>query len=122
VAATLAPGAEELRDAGCEEAGVMDTAAIQRLVESIEAAQDKGERRPVAPMPPTIVFCQFSFGTPDLDCDDVARVYVGAVERPPTEFAVTVRVKVPRRDVCQGIYDGEARFVRPLDDDESAAR
>jgi hypothetical protein len=97
--AQTAPGTEELRALGCEQAMAIDATKVQKLVMSFE---DAGAGPP--PAPPEVervVMCQMNTFAPAPTCDDAAKAYVrGASPRKKFMLSVTQN----RKQTCGGIY------------------
>jgi len=118
VEAANAPGTEALRAAGCEEAMVLDGRALAGALAKIE--QDPG-RSQADGVPPKLVMCQFSFDAPELSCGELAVVYANAVDDPPDEIGVAIRVKLPRREICRGVFAADGRWLRDTSGEETGA-
>lgn len=127
VAARDAPGAEELRAAGCDEAMVMDSAVFLDMADGL-AKIFGGEtvttdvREVMDGIPATFVVCTFS-GTAQLGCDDVGRVFRDATG--PVEPFVAQVSRANTREVCQEVFgaDGESlgdleSWLEKFDDSE----
>jgi hypothetical protein len=111
--ASKAPGAEELRAAGCEVA-LVDSAGtaleiILPLLPDDNAREDLQEKVEVETGQGVdslmFVFCalpQLAVTTPD--CSDLATVYGTAVESAPDSFAVVVAQQGRDEPVCSGLY------------------
>lgn len=91
------PGAQEVRNAGCPEALVLD---MEEMMELIELFADGG-------MPSlgvgVMVMCQGSFGELP-DCGEVAQAYLSAKELPPGDFVVLVKTKSQKGEQCSRRY------------------
>ncbi len=112
-----APGTEELRAAGCDQAMVLDPTVFLRMAAGFSDEFDELQQANVADeMPSTIVICNAT-GSGAPSCPDVARVYVESVGSAEGPFMV--QVASGGSDPCQEVYaaDGEG-----LGDLESWAR
>jgi hypothetical protein len=90
--AQSAPGASELRDAGCDTALVIDTRRLQGALEKIDAEIAKKEGRKPNPIDLSdeggaFIQCQMQSGKPP-SCEDLAKVYVKAT-KPKERFMVS---------------------------------
>jgi len=121
--ATDAPGAEELRGAGCEVAMVNSAGSAIQVIQPLlqgdaEAADALGELENLGTdlEELTLVVCvlpRLSIGS--RECGEFARTYAGAVEFPPDEFALFVMRQGQDQPTCSGLYapDGELRRSFP---------
>jgi hypothetical protein len=111
-----APGAAELRAAGCEQAFVITPEMLERLITVIDA--DAGvQELPDFP----VVSC--AVRRPDrVQCPDLARTYMSAVHPPPAEVAITVQMQGQNQALCSGVYDASGGLVRELDEHERRYR
>lgn len=101
--AQAAPGTNELRALGCEQAFAIDAAKMQKLVGSFV---DAGAAPP--PEVERIVMCQVgAFGSPPA-CDDAARAYVRG-GHPTRKFMLTVSAN--KVQTCGGIYDATGKSL-----------
>lgn len=107
--AQSAPGTNELRALGCEQAMALDAVKMQKLVESFV---DAGTGTP--PPPPEVekwVMCQVgAFGTAP-SCDDAAKAYVRGAS-PRSKFMLMVQQN--RQNQCGGIYSPAGTMVAPV--------
>jgi hypothetical protein len=101
LAATKAPGTAELREAGCDQAMVMDLHNFTTLVAEMDA---KSGKSPTIQDWQSMVLCQIQLGSTRLTCEQVARIYGRAVPSAPAKFAVAIQVQLPRKEICQGLY------------------
>jgi hypothetical protein len=88
------PGAQEVRNAGCPEAFVLDMA---EMIELIGIFRDGGAPEDLGVG--VMVTCQGTFGTLP-DCADVAKAYLTAKDLPPGEFVVMVKTKNQKKEQC----------------------
>ena len=118
MAAAKAPGTQELRDAGCEQAMVMDMRGFWDKVEKIGTEDERFEtpEKPAEEWTKLTVICQFT-REPSLTCEQAARVYVGAVPDPPEEFGLLVRVvAAPEvREACQGVFGHDGSRIKDME-------
>ncbi len=104
--ARTAPGAQELRRAGCQEAMVLDPA---RMADLIRELGDGGPPTDVTTQPRMIV-CQVGVLASAPSCDALAATYVAAAH-PSTPFHVTVQTQGGQHPKCAQGYtaDGKRR-------------
>ena len=88
-----APGAQEVREAGCPEAFVLDMGDMTELIDLFS----DGGAKPLSTG--VMVLCQGAFGQLP-DCTEVAKAYLKANGRPPGEFMVTVKLKNAKQEQC----------------------
>jgi len=96
--AMTAPGTGELRRAGCEQAMALSPEDLARFLEAIEP--DAAPAAEQMDMP--VVTCNLSVWS-SLSCEEVARIYAGAVTPAPPQMAVQVAGTAGTR--CTGVYD-----------------
>jgi hypothetical protein len=92
------PGAEELRQLGCQQALKMDLAAMVEKVEGDKAPSWHGSRPPVA------IMCVVESPAAAVACDEVARTWVEAVGGEAPRGFQTGVVDRRRRLICKGRY------------------
>jgi len=110
-----APGTEQLREAGCDQAFVMDMRALSEMMKELD---DEGDiEMQGGDLEQVVVVCHTSQEPPPLECDKVATVYAGAVDNPPPTFGVSVQAGFRRRQVCQGIFRPNGTRVGELTED-----
>jgi hypothetical protein len=97
-----APGAAELRAAGCDAAVVMDMAKISPLFEAGAGATSES----------LIVSCSVAAGKPAPKCDDLAKTYVKAVGGAHGNFIVVAQPQGGGSPVCKKVYDPAGTFLR----------
>lgn len=100
-----APGAAEVRKAGCDTAMVMDMGKVMKLVETFVDAgsSDKLERTKSM----TMVVCNVQLLTSPPSCETVAQAYGEAVAAQyphDFEFVVNVQKQGANKPLCQGRY------------------
>lgn len=106
--AQAAPGTNELRAIGCEQAMALDAAKMQKLMGSF---MDGGAPPPSAASDvDRIVMCQVGYGTAPT-CDDAAKAYAKGASA-HGKFMLTVQVS--KRTTCSGIYGTGGALVTPL--------
>lgn len=91
------PGAKEVREAGCPEAGVVNLADIQEAFGEFVDGGIKSADFSV------MVVCQGSFSLPT--CDEVAAAYRSATGVKPGKFKVMVKKKGSQKSQCEQDYD-----------------
>ena len=112
-ASVNAPGAEELRQAGCTEAMVLDPQVFFRMAGSLsdEIALDEADTEGL--LPGVLVSCTAA-GDTQLDCDEVARIYRGAVADPGAPFMT--QVASGSSDPCQEVYAADGTHLGTLEE------
>jgi hypothetical protein len=101
-----APGAAEIRAAGCDVAMVTDLSKVTSVF-----GLDAGPNASNTPM--IIVVCQVASGKAAPSCKDIAATYVKAVP-PHTPFTVRVQTQGQAHEECQEMYDAKGAFVQTL--------
>ncbi len=101
-----APGAAEIRAAGCDMAMVTDLSKVTSVF-GIDAGPN------AAHTPMTIVVCQVAASKTAPSCKDIATTYVKAVP-PHAEFTVRVQTQGKAKEDCQEMYDAKGTFVQTL--------
>lgn len=95
-----APGAAELRKAGCPQAMVFDLSDAIELAEVFVDAGEKAHQMPDE----TMIICQGNvFDTLPTDCDALKDVYLKATT-PTHDFSISVRKQGNQTPVCQQRY------------------
>jgi len=96
-----APGAAELRAAGCREASVFDNpdmiAAFSDLLDGGHVPRNVGDS-------PLLALCQGFIVDTMPECDELAQVFVQAAH-PAVSFTISVRHKGDSHPLCQRQYD-----------------
>jgi len=105
-----APGAAEIRAAGCPQGLVLDMKQAMKIADIFidgGLKDDKGE------MDFLMVSCAGPYGSELPDCDKVARVYAKAVpsDRP---FVVDVKFQGSQKPQCQKKYAGDGKFIEEV--------
>ena len=98
------PGAQEVRNAGCPEAFVLDMAEMMELIDLFADAGRKPQTTGV------MVMCQGAYGELP-DCDTVAKAYAAAPGRPAGEFVVMVKLKNVKKEQCVRRYSDSGEDV-----------
>lgn len=108
IEAQSAPGTDEVRALGCEQAMAFDIDKLDKMMALLDAgAPPKGVFS-------TMVMCQVGvFGTAP-SCDDVARVYRPAVH-PKKPFMASVQHKADHKAKCTAVYDVDGRKLSDVD-------
>jgi hypothetical protein len=101
-----APGAAELRSAGCDVGMVMDPLKVMGSF-GVDAGTASGGS-------PLVVSCTVNAGKSAPTCDDIAKVYVKAVTRAPRSFMGQVQVQGKTKPDCQKIYDETGKYIKDV--------
>lgn len=112
--AQSAKGADELREAGCDQAFVIDTKKLEDAVAKVEKEVARKEGRPVKRTELTkdgghLVQCQVQNGTPPT-CEELAKVFVKAAA-PKDKFMLTVSPNSGGRGGCTLIFRKDGAVV-----------
>ena len=108
-----APGTEQLRDAGCAVAQVIELGSVMALLPEFD---EQEVREATALMDLTMVQCVLSKSdSGELGCDEVAKIYSSAVPDPPDRFLVQVAVQFSSQGDCQVVYSADGTPIAPLD-------
>lgn len=110
--AMRAPGAAELRQAGCLQALVYTPDIIRRFGDTIRPDGGIGN----VPEDPLVV-CAVRRESP-MTCEEVARAYGAAVQPTPSQIGVTVQRQGQREPVCQAVYGPDGTFLREAGRDQ----
>lgn len=108
-----APGAEELRQAGCTEAMVLDPQVFFRMAGSLSDEIDLDEVETEGLLPDLLVSCTAA-GDTTLTCDEVARIYREAVSDPGGPFMT--QVASGSSDPCQDVYAADGTHLGTLEE------
>jgi hypothetical protein len=95
-----APGAAELRAAGCEAAVVMDMAKISSLFDAGGGTSES-----------VIVSCGVAPAKPAPKCDDLAKTYAKAVGGAHGNFVVVVQPQGGGNPTCKKVYGPTGTFL-----------
>ena len=124
-----APGREELRAAGCEEALVMDLRPMAQMARrqaqergGTEGAPTDAELAEIEELDQVFALCIFDAKEPTLDCAAVARAYLGAVPEPPPSVAAVVQRSGQDEPVCAQRYDATGRLLGEAELPEQAKK
>ena len=107
-----APGAQELRDLGCNEAVIFEKDRINEIATMMDENADTLEWDSVA--------CIMHQDEPPagLTCEKVAQTY-GGVAKDQAQFMVSIMVQSSADgELCSGIYDSSGSLVRALSAEE----
>jgi hypothetical protein len=108
-----APGTQQLRDAGCDVAQVIDLGSAMELFSQLDVSEP-GEADALMHM--TMVQCVLPRSdTSGLGCDEVAEIYGSAVSDPPDRFFVQVMTQFSSRPDCRVVYGADGEPIAPLD-------
>ena len=114
VEARNAPGADTMRELGCQDAMVIDTARLVELARTFESDGGTGfDEDPVSPM----LLCQVGWRS-ELSCPEIVRAYVQAVPDAPDKVIVQISVVRITGDKprCGGIYARDGTLLEPLEE------
>lgn len=115
--AQKAPGTKELRASGCKQALVFDFQEIERLMHALEDASTSAQPSPYGEM----VMCSLQpWDDAQLECDALAKTYVGAVGSRSRPFVLSVQRSGKSKPECSVLYEGGAVRVRDVRDGEVA--
>jgi hypothetical protein len=120
MAATKAPGTQELRDAGCAEAMVVDMRRVAELAKELDESES-GSFEQRGELDAVTVVCQVDGDHGALACEDVARTYGAAVADPPAEFVTVVQTRFAGDPVCQGVYRPDGTRLREAEPPQAGA-
>lgn len=111
VVAAKAPGADELRKLGCDQAAVFTKEEAAAFMESLGKFAPKEERGTVeVPM----IFCNVRVKK-ELTCKDLTLSYAAAVSEAPSEVLVLMQTQsFPQKVVCSGLYLKDGTLVEAL--------
>ncbi len=122
--ATNAPGTDEMRALGCNQAMVIDTARLNKVAGALEDEPSEGEAPVDATEPPEVfgpspmLMCQLRRRT-ELTCEELVKAYVAAA--PEAEEKMKVQIIEQglgnNKVRCSGVYGRDGQFIEPLDDD-----
>jgi hypothetical protein len=114
--AMRAPGAREMRSAGCMQAMVLTPELVERLFVAMAPDGGAAEARATATIP--LAFCAVRRGAPTVPtCEHTARAYASGLETPPSEVAVRVIMQGDSTARCEGVHAADGTFVRAFDED-----
>jgi len=106
-----APGAAEVRAAGCPQAVVLDMKEMVDLVAGFIDGGLKDAEQPDGAM----VLCQGPWGSQLPDCDALAPVYAKAVS-PTQPFTVEVKTQNASKPACERRYHPDGTFFEEVKD------
>lgn len=115
IEAARAPGAEELRKLGCQQAAIFDKEQAARYLESIgKVMAAPGTEKVRIPL----VFCGVQPSS-KLTCETVAITYGASVPGAGAEVLVMIQTQsIPQELICSGVYDREGTLVRKIEPGE----
>lgn len=114
-----APGTAELKEAGCQQAIVLEAKDLKEFIEGVDPkALKKGGQQE---FDFHLVQCTVGFSGEALSCEEIATVYAGAVKDAPEQFMVQSSKAGGSKPACQGIYSRDGKLVRELKEGESPA-
>lgn len=106
--AQKAPGTNELRALGCQQAMALDAAKMVKLGSSF---MDGGAPPPTPSDVDTIVTCQVSFGGAAPSCDDAAKAYIRGAA-PHKNFMLSVSSQ--GKQSCGNVYSPAGAALHPI--------
>lgn len=106
-AGQAAPGAAELRRAGCDDATVLDQSGLRKMVSS---DQPRDAATTTNAPNGAFVLCMVQTSILAPACDQLAHIYCDAAA-PSEPFDLSVTVTTTRKTVCSGRYDPAAMRV-----------
>ena len=107
-----APGAREIRAAGCAQGTVMSLDRWAKLYAKIDA---DASTAPPALVAQVLVACTAPLLRTPPSCEDIARAYLAAVPAPTGNFLVQVTVPGDRHPRCSRIYAPDGTFVQDVE-------
>jgi hypothetical protein len=110
-----APGAAELREAGCDSAMVTTTDAMLGIIGAFADEEDMAEIENIAPPGTVWIICNATFGGDPMDCGDVARIYGEAVPTAEGEILVQAEAAGRPNSRCFGFYAPDGTLIREAD-------
>lgn len=110
--AQSAPGAKEIRKAGCAQGAVMNIQAWERVFAMMEP---DAAAAPHSLPAQVYVGCTASLLGKAPSCDEVERAYIAAVPAPPGRFLVQVTSPGERRPRCSNLYEADGTFVQAIE-------
>ncbi len=111
-----APGAAELREAGCDSAMVTTTDAMLGIIGAFADEEDMAEIEAIAPPGTPWIICQSTFGSEPMDCGEVARIYGEAVPSAEGEILIQAEAAGRPNSRCFGFYAPDGTLIREADD------
>lgn len=102
-----APGAAEIRAAGCDMGMVMDPLKVMGGF-GVDASTGTSSDSPI------VVSCTVNAGKAAPSCDEIAKVYVKAVTKAPRKFMSQVQVQGKSKPDCQKIYDENGKYLKDM--------
>jgi hypothetical protein len=117
VEATNAPGAQEMRDAGCQEAMVTTVSQLTTLVTAfVPEGEGTDEFAAMNQSQEILLFCQVQPWSKAPECGELARVYSDAVDPDPAQVVVMVQKQSQSDPVCSGYYAPDGTRLGSLSD------
>ena len=109
--AAKAPGAEQLRKLGCDQAAVFTKEEAASFMESLgKFAPDEERGTLEVPM----IFCNVRVKK-ELNCKDLTLAYAASVVEAPNEVLVLMQTQsFPQQVVCSGLYLKDGTLVEAL--------
>jgi hypothetical protein len=106
-----APGAAELRAAGCQQALVMNMADAMKLA---EVFIDGGLKTKDGEFDYDLIACTGDYRHDLPGCDELAPVYARAVSS-ERDFVIEVKTTGQKKPTCRKRYAGDGTFLRDVD-------
>jgi hypothetical protein len=111
MSAAKAPGAEQLRKLGCDQAAVFtkeEAAAFMESLGKFAPAEERGT------MDVPMIFCNVR-AKKELTCKDLTLSYAATVPEAPNEVLVLMQTQsFPQQVVCSGLYAKDGTLVEAL--------
>jgi hypothetical protein len=111
MSAAKAPGAEQLRKMGCDQAAVFTKEEAAAFMESLGKFAPPEER---GTMDVPMIFCNVRVKK-ELSCKDLTLTYASSVTEAPNEVLVLMQTQsFPQQVVCSGLYLKDGTLIEAL--------
>jgi len=107
VNAQSAPGTDELRDEHCTQAMAIDMKRLFEIVKELDESEFDDDE--LKDLPDTGVICQIGLGDDKPECDDVAKTYLEAVDKPDGNIWVQVQNQSGGKVACNRVYSPDGK-------------
>ncbi len=108
-----APGAQDVRDAGCQEAMVLTPETLKKFTELF--APEESDTSDVDKVTHHMVMCQVPTPDTKMTCKDVAKAYTGAKDVDQKEVVVSVNAQGQEEPVCSGLFNTKGKRLGDAD-------